>query len=200
MRRAGYVLVGGRSSRMGRDKALLVWGGQPLAAIVARKVREAAGEATLVGPPEVYGGLGYRVIADLEAGRGPLGGIVTALADSGAEWNLIVACDLPGIETVLLETLLEEAAQRDVSWLVPRTPDGRLHPVCSVFHRRLRGALERLAERKMLRLQDAARRLGAFQYPVTEPLVNVNTMEEWSRWSRTAGSPAGPAAGGRAHG
>src|SRR6058998_1400393 len=95
--RAGFVLVGGRSSRMGRDKACLPLQGRTLLEHVAAAVAAAAGSVTLVGSPERYQNLGFRVIADSLPGCGPLGGIHTALGASPADWNLIVACDMPGI-------------------------------------------------------------------------------------------------------
>ena len=74
--------MGGRSSRMGRDKALLPFRGGALAQSVARAVSATAGSVTLVGDPERYGGLGYAVIADIYPGEGPLGGILTALGNT----------------------------------------------------------------------------------------------------------------------
>jgi len=73
--RAGYVLVGGRSSRMGRDKALLPFRGEPLACSVARQVELAAGSVVMVGDPDLYGSLRYPVIPDAFPGEGPLSGI-----------------------------------------------------------------------------------------------------------------------------
>ena len=63
--RAGFVLAGGRSSRMGRDKALLPLDGHTLVDHIAGLVQRAAGNVTLIGPPERYATLGYPVIPDL---------------------------------------------------------------------------------------------------------------------------------------
>ncbi|MEO7144809.1 MAG: NTP transferase domain-containing protein, partial [Bryobacteraceae bacterium] len=76
---AGFVLAGGLSTRMGRDKAWLPHRGTTLAAYVAGEVLRAAGSVTLVGDPAKYARLGHPVVADHVAGRGPLGGILTAL-------------------------------------------------------------------------------------------------------------------------
>src|SRR5579862_7372387 len=92
---AGFVLVGGLSARMDSDKALLGVGGSTLVDQIASRVRAAAGNVTLIGPPENYASSGYNVIADRVTGCGPLGGVFTALSVTTAEWNLIVACDLP---------------------------------------------------------------------------------------------------------
>src|ERR1700678_91181 len=108
---AGYVLVGGRSSRMGRDKAPLPFRGGALAQSVAQAVSEAAGSAILVGDPVRYAGLGYAAIADLYPGEGPLGGILTALLNTSADWNLITACDMPQLDPEALRGLLKTAAE-----------------------------------------------------------------------------------------
>src|SRR5271165_5087016 len=92
---AGFILTGGQSSRMGTDKALLPFGDGFLIDHIAAKVTAAAGSVCLVGGHERYLRLGYPAIADLWHDIGPLGGIVTVLQTSSAEWNLIVACDMP---------------------------------------------------------------------------------------------------------
>src|SRR5712691_8368629 len=101
--RAGFVLVGGKSSRMGRDKANLPFEGRTLVERVAAAVADAAGSVTLVGPPGRYESLGLPVIADLEPDLGPLGGIHAALSATSAAWNLIAACDLPAVSGPFLK-------------------------------------------------------------------------------------------------
>src|SRR6476619_4706690 len=92
---ASFVLAGGRSSRMGTNKALLPYRAGTLVERIAAEVQAAAGSVTVVGPPEIYAPLGLTAIPDLRPGLGPLGGIVTALTATAASLSLIVACDLP---------------------------------------------------------------------------------------------------------
>ena len=94
---------------MGRDKALMPWHGSTLLETAVAKVREAAGNAAILGSPELYGHLGFPVLADRVPDCGPLAGLDAALAQTRAEWNLILACDMPLITTDLLGSLLRSA-------------------------------------------------------------------------------------------
>jgi molybdopterin-guanine dinucleotide biosynthesis protein A len=179
---AGYVLVGGRSSRMGRDKALLPFRGGALAQSVAQAVREATGAVTLVGDPARYAGLGYPVIPDLYPGEGPLGGILTALRNSSADWNLIAACDMPQLDPELLRGLLKTAAESGANALLPVGPDGRPEPLCALYHRRCldpMGAAFAVGIRKVTAALETVRTV---RLPMAEVSLfqNVNTPEEWA--------------------
>src|SRR5438270_4435707 len=94
---AGFVLTGGRSSRMGRDKALLPVGGSgpaggfTMVERTAELVRAAADSVTLIGMPERYAHLALPVVADVVEDCGPIGGVLTALTVTQADSNLIVA-------------------------------------------------------------------------------------------------------------
>ena len=140
---AGFVLTGGESRRMRADKALLEIGGQPLALRMVELIRPLAAEVALVGSPERYKHLGVPVLADCEAGRGPLAGIVTALRATRHDWNLILACDLPFLESSFLERLRAEASAGEHDAVVPQPADG-WQPLCAAYHRRCLPALERV--------------------------------------------------------
>src|ERR1700704_5665452 len=95
---AGFILAGGASSRMGRDKGLLDFGGVPLILHTARLLEPLVAEVTVVGSPGRYAKLGLRAIADEAQAKcgpdgpncGPLAGIAAALAATRSSWNLIV--------------------------------------------------------------------------------------------------------------
>ncbi len=170
---------------MGRDKALLPFRGGALAQFAAQMAAQAAGNATLVGSPERYAGLGFRIIPDLFPGEGPLGGIVTALRDSGAEWNLIIACDMPEIDVALLTRLIEAASQSGTDALLPVTAQGRPEPLCAVYRRVCLGALEAAfagGARKVTAALEAVRTLRMPMEEVAQ-FQNVNTPEDWAGYA-----------------
>jgi molybdenum cofactor guanylyltransferase len=179
--RSGFVLAGGRSSRMGRDKALLPAGDRTLIEQVAARVFAAAGRVTLIGPPERYASLGYAVVADRVENLGPIGGLYTALSITEADWNLVVACDMPGVTTEFLRELLGAAESSTADCLVPKTARG-LEPLCAVYHRRCLAAAEQAILRKMFKMQDFVSSLHFETMVPADPsaLENVNTPEEWS--------------------
>jgi molybdopterin-guanine dinucleotide biosynthesis protein A len=175
---AGFVLAGGRSSRMGRDKALLPWKGSTLIQSVAREVFNAAGNVTLVGSPERYGNLGFPVISDQIEGCGPLGGLHAALLATSAEWNLVVACDMPAVTRELLEELLSAAQSSGADALVPATAGG-LEPLCAVYNARLLPVVESAIQSKLLKMHDFVSTMQVRSWPAPDPSLfrNINTPE-----------------------
>lgn len=183
--RAGYVLTGGRSSRMGRDKALLPFRGGTLGGAVARAVAAAAGSAVLVGNPALGETLGYPAIPDLYPGEGPLGGILTALGHTMADWNLIVACDMPGLSGGFLAGLLDAAERAGAGVLMPAGPCGLPEPLCAVYHGSVRPAIGAAFRRGIRKVAAALDEAGAITLPVLElaPFHNVNTPEDWAGYA-----------------
>lgn len=130
---------------MGADKGLLDIDGTPLIVRTARLLELIANSACVVGGRELYGGLGLRAIADDWPGCGPLGGIATALRASDAEWNLIVACDLPYLTRDWLDFLVQRA-RGSASDAVAAMNERGAEPLCAVYRKSceaaIRGALE----------------------------------------------------------
>ncbi|MGB0035822.1 MAG: molybdenum cofactor guanylyltransferase [Candidatus Acidiferrales bacterium] len=143
---AGFVLAGGESSRMGRDKGLLELDGVPLAVRAAKLAESVTGApATIIGGA-AYESFGLRVIGDDWPGLGPLGGIATALRASETPWNLVAACDLPYLTKEWLEFLIGRALASHADALLPMNERGA-EPLCAMYRKRcepmIRAALER---------------------------------------------------------
>jgi molybdopterin-guanine dinucleotide biosynthesis protein A len=184
MRAAGFVLAGGLSSRMGRDKALLRHWGVPLVVRAAAAVADAAGSVTILGDPGTYGRFGWPALADTVPGLGPMGALLTALENTRAEWNVLVACDMPDLSRELLRELLAKTARTRGRCVAPVTEDG-FEPLCAVYRRtalpEVRAAIAAgdLAMRDLLPLLDVVPVRGL------DPACfrNLNTPVEWNGYS-----------------
>ncbi|HKP70997.1 MAG TPA: molybdenum cofactor guanylyltransferase [Pyrinomonadaceae bacterium] len=134
-----FILIGGRSSRLGHDKAFVVLGGMTLAQRAVRTVREAllsdcvtmvAGNSLQFATQSIA--LDTPFIFDLYENRGPLGGLHAALANASSPWIFLLACDYPFVSKELI-TLLGEKIADDVGAVVPEQDDGRLQPLCAFY-------------------------------------------------------------------
>lgn len=117
------VLAGGQSRRMGTDKALLPLrpGDPPLAEVVIERVHVVADEVFIVASDRpAYGNFGVPVVPDRFPDAGTLGGIATALGAARHPHCLVVACDMPFLDTGLLRWMANRPRTYDV--LVPRLP------------------------------------------------------------------------------
>ncbi len=149
-----YILIGGRSSRLGRDKASVKFDGVSLAERTANTIERAISPSrtTLVAANEFQllslAGieLSLPFVFDLYEGRGPWAGLHAALANARSEWILVLACDLPLISVELL-SLLSEMVADDLDAVVPVQPDGKVQPLCALY--RVKSFLE-IVERPLL--------------------------------------------------
>ena len=132
---AALVLCGGRSRRMGWDKAQLEQGGQTLLSRTAHLMEEVAGAVWLAcGSEPRYEDLGYPLVLDKESGLGPLEGLRVGLEKLEGEWLLAVACDMPALDAKLFPPLLNAALEADVDLVVYRGEDGD-EPLCALYRR-----------------------------------------------------------------
>lgn len=179
MPRAGFILTGGRSSRMGRDKALLPWKGRTFAEHLADIASQVVDSVCLVGEPERYSHLPLKKVADIRPGTGPLGGVETALTITHADYNLILACDLPDIPVELLIELMNAAESGDWDCVATRDVGGDLHPLCAVYHRRCLPSIRAALDRREYRLLNVVESIKVNWHEAGHVLPNVNTPEEW---------------------
>ena len=139
---SGAVLAGGRSRRMGHDKAFSPSGGRALAEI-ARNALVGAGAAEVLsigGDQARLADLGFTAIPDDTADEGPLGGLLTALRAATSDWVVVLACDLPRASAGTVRELLGYAGA-GADAVVPLL-DGRPQPAHAVWRRDCRRLLE----------------------------------------------------------
>ena len=180
--RMGFVLAGGKSSRMGggpgkerdKDKAFLEFRGQTLLDRALSVMGAVCERVAIVGDPAKfskdgstkYGSSKYEsVVADIFPGCGPLAGIHAALLRSAAELNLMLAVDMPFVSRELLAFLFAAAEGSDAIVTVPRTTHG-LQPLCSVYRRDFATVAEQ------------ALRAGKYKIDAAFSSVSVRVIEE----------------------
>ncbi len=166
---------------MGRDKALLPYRGTTLLEHVARAVAEACGSVALIGDPARYGVLGYPAYRDLLPSCGPIGGIYTALSLGLSDWNLVVACDMPGISVEALRMLLSQALVSSHDCVIAMGPGAEREPLCAVYHQRCLPVVLRAIRAKRFKMKELVAELDAGEMAVNPgTLANVNTPAEWA--------------------
>jgi molybdenum cofactor guanylyltransferase len=189
-----YILVGGKSSRMGRAKALLPLAGRPLVMHMAKLAEAVAGAATLVGPPEKFGQLGFCAIADERPNLGPLGGIWTALRATEREWNLILGCDLPFLTREWLEFLVARAVDSNADAVMPVNGPG-YEPLCAMYRKRAQEAIGGAVDRGVRKITDGLAELTLTRIEPAEwkgfdrhgrLFKNINTPDDYEEARREA--------------
>ena len=190
----GFILVGGKSRRMGTDKSRLVLGGQSFVERIARELSAVTSSVRVVGDntAELKLPINLQVAPDVYPEWGALGGVHAALTACSATWALVVACDFPFVTSELFWSL---ASGRDAFEAVtPIQKDGIPQPLCSLYRvepcRRLAEQLIKSGERKPIALLQSVRtRWVLFSELSTLEgadclLDNINTPEDFARVSK----------------
>lgn len=181
----GLVLAGGGSRRMGADKARLPVGDTPLAVHVARRLEPICRTVLLAsGDGRRLSDLGYPEVADIEADRGPLAGIVAGLAVAPSAVVAVVAVDMPYASADVLSLLAEQWRGEDA--VIPSDGE-RLHPLHGIYAAAAAETLHGCLRAGIYTLREALGRLevtvaGPTEWrhldPVGRFLTNVNEPEE----------------------
>ena len=153
----GIVLAGGQSSRMGRDKALVELDGVTLLHRAVELLRPHAKEVLVIGDPSKYAPEHATVISDDIPGKGPLGGLVTALKHARYVRLLVLACDLPNISDRLLIKLKNDLIG-GYDAVVPRHAD-HIEPLAAAYHRHAIEIFQRNIAADRLKMSDALGRV-----------------------------------------
>jgi molybdenum cofactor guanylyltransferase len=186
-----FVLAGGKSSRMGTDKAFLEFSGRSLLANALELARAVTAEVRIVGDPARFSAFSAfgTVVQDVYPDRGPLGGIHAALTSSGTELNLMMAADLPLVEVRFLKHLIDVAGTSDALVTVPSV-HGHYEPLCAVYRKEFgtlagealaanRNKVDALFSEVPVRLvNDDEFATGGFSPTMFR---NVNTPEDWKQ-------------------
>jgi molybdenum cofactor guanylyltransferase len=133
----GLLLMGGRSTRFGRDKAAFLIEGRPMAEHVASAMRPLVHQmlVSMREPTQDVPVLAEPVF-DVHPGKGPIAGLHAGLRACRTSWLLAAACDMPFLTEEVLATLVD-ARKDERTAVVAQTPDGQLQPLCALYPARI---------------------------------------------------------------
>lgn len=127
----GIILSGGKSSRMGEDKALLKVGTKSIIEIMIAKLKPFCNKIIIsADETEKYSQFGYKVVPDKFKNSGPLAGIYSSLLESNTERNFVISCDLPLVSQNIIERLISNISTKEI--ILPVTGE-KYHQLCGVY-------------------------------------------------------------------
>ncbi|RZA24824.1 MAG: molybdopterin-guanine dinucleotide biosynthesis protein B [Proteobacteria bacterium] len=183
------ILAGGRSERMGRDKALISYQGQPQFARLYTELWALDLKPVISLREDQWPELdlnAYTLLKDRFLGLGPLGGILTALHDEPNTAWLVVACDLPLLDKFTIQNLIASRDPLKCATAYRSTTDGLPEPLCAIYEPKMKMRLHEALSlgyscpRKVL-INTASHIIDSVN---PDALANANTPDDYSRYAK----------------
>ena len=178
------ILAGGKSSRMGTDKALLALKDKNFITKLCEELDDFQEKFIARGSQSELKDIAWKCIPDIYIERGPLGGIHTALLQCQSDALFCVSCDMPLLKSSLAKKLcryFESKGKADV--VIAVTEDGRKHPLCGIYRKSAVSVLEEQLLDGNYRVMEALNKLKVeyfyLSFEESVQLKNINTPEEY---------------------
>ena len=176
----GIILAGGKSSRMGTDKGLLLYQGEPFIQYSINALQPIVGEIIIVTNSPAYDVFKGRRVSDIIENVGPLSGVYTGLKHSNTSYNLVLSCDIPLIKTKVLEKITDHIdEQHDI---IQVTSNGVIMPLIAFYNKRCEEQLFALLNKGERRMKTLTESLEVKTIELTPEwshyTANINTPEE----------------------
>lgn len=186
---SGAVLTGGRSRRMGADKALLSLESGSMIDHMVETLEGAVDDVRLVG-----GDIGHsrvETVADRYPDEGPLGGVVSALDATDAELTAVVGCDLPRLTSAVVLGLIDATRETGADYAIPLI-GGRRQWHCAVWTNRCTSRLSRSFDDGIRSFRPAVAGLRECAVLLSDPRIfdDIDTPEDYERYLSSEGNSA----------
>ena len=174
-----YILCGGKSSRMQTEKGLVLLEDKPIIQHIINTLTHITKTIYLVTANTDYEQFGFLLVADRYKEKGPLGGIHAALSHTKQEAVLILSCDVPRIESLLLKRIIAQHFENTETEITLATGPKKWHPLVGVYSQSILQELEIALNQNHLKVMDFIKRRN---YQVVEfdselPFANINTPQ-----------------------
>ena len=178
-----YILAGGKSSRMGTDKGLLLFEGKAMIQYVIEQMQPIFEKLVIVSNNPEYEKFGLEVIPDLIKDIGPAGGIYTALKHSDTQLNFMVSCDMPFITKEAITFIIENTNESQIILLENQ---GKLEPLFGIYSKDCEQIWLELIQQNTIKLQKMVSYFKLKIIPVENNEIfkesffkNINTKEDF---------------------
>jgi len=181
----GIVLAGGKSSRMGENKSLMKLNGKTMIEFSIEALSPLCEEVVISSDHQVYDFTGCAVWPDEHKDQAPMVGIFSCLRKSKTDLNILLTCDMPMVSTELLEYLLANSGESDIT--VPVQENGMVEPLCGIYKKGALDILEKCIEEGNFRMTDCITRSshrlvtigGKSPFDRTNQFLNINTPRDF---------------------
>lgn len=174
MKVTGVVLAGGKSERMGQNKALMLYKGRPLIQYILERLSTFTDQQMIIGEPSIYEQFGVPVYEDRYHGKGPLAGLHSALINSETDLNLVVGCDMPNIDRSVLDHLAKHVDEEYDAY-VP-IHNGMMEPLFAIYHKRCSASFAQSLEKDVLKLSEAFKSVRV-KFVQVGPRTEIDDLE-----------------------
>ncbi len=188
MKLTAAILSGGKSTRMGRDKALLELGRQRFIDHLAQEL-SALGKVILsVAEKGDYGQCGLPAVADEKKGIGPIEGIRQALRFAGSDYVFVCAVDMPFVRGEMMLYLAEYISSDYDAWVF--CEEDRIHPLCGIYSRSVLPVIQNLIREEQYSLRSLLSHIRTKYVDIStscfgrDTLRNINTPDDFRAMRR----------------
>lgn len=170
----GIILAGGKSIRMGKNKALVKYKQKRLIDWAINIINPLV-DYLIISSNEPIPKVPYLMVKDEIENIGPIGGLYSALKKSQTKVNIIIACDTPKIPSELYEKLILKSKGYDA--VIPVHEDGTYEPMVALYSKKILKIIEKQIANKDYKMQNLIAKLKICKYKLThsKPFMNMNT-------------------------
>jgi len=179
----GFILAGGKSSRMGQDKGLMQLGNKLLVEYSIQLLQNVTNQIFIITSNLDYQQFGFPIISDIEPNIGPAGGILTALYYSISAQNIILGCDMPFLSLPLLEQLISEKQNASICIFKNET---FIEPLFGIYDTDILQEWKSLLKNKNYKLEFLLSQFNTkyIQFSSSgnlDPFVNINSKNDFEK-------------------
>lgn len=177
MKLTAIILAGGKSTRMGRDKGLVLYRGKRMVEHVVAACTELTSEILISTNNPDYRFLGYNLIDDNYQDTGPIGGIQATLSASETDDNIFCPCDMPGIQPAIFKKILDK--KKEFQAVVATDSSGKIYPVLGYYNKSVLPAIENQIEKGDFKVLHLLKELNAQKVVFPDDVLkNINYPED----------------------